>query len=430
MSLNKSYLILFSLVFVPMLQSFLYKFNFSKNIPLINNIDEIFLLFLIIPAILGFQNILRNKYWSWVLIFFSSYLILASISSVFYGITIFQFVSQLFISLKFPYVLCVFLGIRNGKEFLNGYIRLAKFVLTASIILMLWQFLLPQFYSLIFSAGLHKGTALISEGVYISRGAGIYAHPGQMGIFAGSFTIILFYKQLKTKGLLYNKNAAWLAMSFMALILTFSRLEAAATIIGLLAAYLFVFKGQNRLFRFAIWFCLVSVLTFAIYPSIMFIYANSVGDGFVFSSDPRIVFFVKGVEIANDYFPLGSGMGTFGGYVAAIYDSPLYIHYGFQEYYWYRQGNFLADTFWPHILGESGYLGLFCYTMSLLVIVRIAIKQAKRTSVHRAIPMTVISTMFLIGLNSMASPDLVSTLSLSQCLIPIACMRIKRELYA
>ena len=73
-------------------------------------------------------------------------------------------------------------------------------------------------------------------------------------------------------------------------------------------------------------------------------------------------------KIALDYFPLGSGLGTFGS-LASITNwySDLYFQYGVA----YiganspddvaRNNYTILDTFWPHIIGELGYIGTFFY---------------------------------------------------------------------
>jgi hypothetical protein len=84
------------------------------------------------------------------------------------------------------------------------------------------------------------------------------------------------------------------------------------------------------------------------------------------SKDPRIVFFVEALPLATDNFPLGSGFGTFGGYAAFIFDSPVYSKLHFDYYFWYREGKWMTDTFYPHIIAESGYIGFICYILAII----------------------------------------------------------------
>ncbi len=72
----------------------------------------------------------------------------------------------------------------------------------------------------------------------------------------------------------------------------------------------------------------------------------------------------RGVTIAYDHFPLGTGAGTFGsppsyqmGY------SEVYYQYGFDKIYGAtpKNPNFLQDAFWGKILGQSGFVGTVLY---------------------------------------------------------------------
>lgn len=71
------------------------------------------------------------------------------------------------------------------------------------------------------------------------------------------------------------------------------------------------------------------------------------------------------IRIAKNYFPFGSGFGTFGSNIAAQNYSKLYLKLG---YYRMRDsgleedGNFLSDTFWPTVIAQTGWIGLgsFC----------------------------------------------------------------------
>lgn len=82
---------------------------------------------------------------------------------------------------------------------------------------------------------------------------------------------------------------------------------------------------------------------------------------------------IVAVRIANDYFPLGSGAGTYASLPSRdYYFSPLYDIYGLS----YMHGaarhfsGYLMDTFWPKILGEGGWFGLIAYVLMFGYIVR------------------------------------------------------------
>jgi len=82
----------------------------------------------------------------------------------------------------------------------------------------------------------------------------------------------------------------------------------------------------------------------------------------------RTQMYLGSFNVAFDYFPFGSSLGTFGGSVAASLYSPLYDHYGissirgFEPYNEQIEGyNFLSDFKWPHIIAEFGFIFMFLY---------------------------------------------------------------------
>jgi hypothetical protein len=81
------------------------------------------------------------------------------------------------------------------------------------------------------------------------------------------------------------------------------------------------------------------------------------------SIDPRIVFYYNSFLVFFDYFPFGSGFGTFGGYAAANYNQSLYNELNFGNYTWYNQNVFLTDTYYPHVIAETGVFGVICFVL-------------------------------------------------------------------
>ena len=91
---------------------------------------------------------------------------------------------------------------------------------------------------------------------------------------------------------------------------------------------------------------------------------------FKLDGSARKMLTLKSIEIARDYFPGGTGFGTFGSYFSSVVYSPIYGMYGLSNIYGLQQGNtsFVNDTFWPMILGQFGVLGLLAYIILLIMI--------------------------------------------------------------
>lgn len=76
------------------------------------------------------------------------------------------------------------------------------------------------------------------------------------------------------------------------------------------------------------------------------------------------------LRIAKDYFPIGTGFGTFGSTYAAKYYSPVYHIYGIAENPELGEQTrmYLTDVFWPILLGENGILGTILYCGLILTL--------------------------------------------------------------
>ena len=75
-------------------------------------------------------------------------------------------------------------------------------------------------------------------------------------------------------------------------------------------------------------------------------------------------------QIAKDYFPIGTGFGTFGSTYAAKFYSPVYHLYGIADNAQLGEHTrmYLTDVFWPILLGENGILGTMIYCGLILVL--------------------------------------------------------------
>lgn len=90
------------------------------------------------------------------------------------------------------------------------------------------------------------------------------------------------------------------------------------------------------------------------------------------SNRPRMILLRTSLKIAKDYFPTGSGFGTYGSSVARTHYSEIYNQYGIngQNGLSSTNGIYLTDTYWPAIIGETGFIGaiLMCLFLTKLII--------------------------------------------------------------
>jgi len=64
-------------------------------------------------------------------------------------------------------------------------------------------------------------------------------------------------------------------------------------------------------------------------------------------------------RIAWDYFPFGSGLGTFGSYASRVNYSPIYYMYNIFNIHGLSYANpmYINDSYWAMIIGEYGFIG-------------------------------------------------------------------------
>lgn len=82
----------------------------------------------------------------------------------------------------------------------------------------------------------------------------------------------------------------------------------------------------------------------------------------------RVALYVVGVKILVDFFPLGSGFGTFASHLSGKYYSNIYELYGVSDVWGLQKifYNFVSDAFWPYIYGQFGVFGLLIYVKLIL----------------------------------------------------------------
>lgn len=76
------------------------------------------------------------------------------------------------------------------------------------------------------------------------------------------------------------------------------------------------------------------------------------------------------LQIAKDYFPIGTGFGTFGSTYAREVYSPVYFLYGIADNpeLGIESRQYLTDLFWPILFGETGVLGTIFYCGLILLL--------------------------------------------------------------
>ncbi len=180
----------------------------------------------------------------------------------------------------------------------------------------------------------------------------IYTHPTYL---AGAMVFLL---AVLTAGY-EKKNKTGIAMCLAVLLFTLrGKAIAGAMVYGMIAYFLLHKKKKLRLGHLLL--MALAVLAVA-GRQVSYYYLELRG------RSARSVLTQTAFRILGDYFPIGTGFGTYGSHVAANPYSPVYVRYDFREIYELGGGGtgFFDDTFWPIILGQTGLLGSLCYVVLL-----------------------------------------------------------------
>lgn len=115
----------------------------------------------------------------------------------------------------------------------------------------------------------------------------------------------------------------------------------------------------------------------------------------------RAVLSTKGLEVANQWFPLGAGLGTYGGAGAQKFDQSLFLDLGFASYWWFREGKFLIDVYWPSVAAESGWFGaaalMACYLTLLFGLLRRHLRDQRAGRGSALLPMALGALVILLS---------------------------------
>lgn len=202
--------------------------------------------------------------------------------------------------------------------------------------------------------------------------------------------------------------------------------------------FLILCKDYKKILFFLV---LLGIITLAIMPSIQenivenIRYLDSVGT----ENHVRIGMYLTAARIAIDYFPFGSGFGSFGS-LASIIDgySPLYLEYGVDkigansEQAVLDGQHTLLDTFWPHIIAELGVFGMFFYLYLAFTPIKEAIRYYSRIDKKNELKLL---ALFVIAVNGLIlweglflyTPEIPAFIFLSALISGIFIGIIKRE---
>lgn len=207
-------------------------------------------------------------------------------------------------------------------------------------------------------------------------------------------SVLMFYHE--------KWNWTYIAMNLMLLLSTTRGKALAGGVAYLFVMYFVVFNRK----KIKLWhIILIGIMGLYIaWDQISFYYLELSGQS------ARSILTQTSFEILNDYFPIGTGFGTYASDVAGEYYSPVYIKYGFALMYDLREEyGYFSDTFWPIIIGQTGFIGTICYLVALL---KLFLKTIRVRLVDRKAYAAVLFIFIYLLISSTSEPTFCNSVSI------------------
>lgn len=169
----------------------------------------------------------------------------------------------------------------------------------------------------------------------------LYSNPGSL--------VTTLVAMIALLNLDYKKNKIWIILNLLSMVFTLRGIGIACCGIYILLRFILNKKVKVNIFSWVI----ILILC-------LFLGKNQLETYFFSQETPRSLLLVKSIEIALDYFPFGTGFGTFGSDVTKTTYSQLYYDYNIYKNYWLSKENpsLLTDNYWPMILSQFGIIGM------------------------------------------------------------------------
>ncbi|MDN7244582.1 hypothetical protein [Planococcus shenhongbingii] len=258
-----------------------------------------------------------------------------------------------FLVMKGLLYLFLFMNFTYSEQDLKRYVIWAKRYVAIVLIFAVVDLLLGKNYRYLLN---------ITYEDSVQRGAihsltSLFMHPGIYGwflVFAGIYALAAF-KVKKEKYLL-----ALAGLLFLFGMLSF-RFKAMMAVLVVLAIF-YILKGYKKVLTCLLPLFLV-LLFFSLFAgSFINELTSSTINNYVTADiydSARKALYVIAYEIGITNFPFGEGFGRYGGFISKEYYSPVYYEYGINVTYGLSPDfpSFITDTYWPHIVGEIGFIG-------------------------------------------------------------------------
>ncbi|MBR3897732.1 MAG: O-antigen ligase family protein [Bacilli bacterium] len=324
------------------------------NIGFLKLFDEIFIIVLVISMIatvLKRKKIPKNtSVFIFIMICFCFLGIISCLINSNYNIK--NLLMATFTANKFILLTISLMIIFVSEKIRLYFISSLKFWGWVVLLIGIFNFVFPNIYSKIFTFA----TIVYRKG-FVSV-TSLFFHAGFFGWFMLLLAIIYYSEYLITKK---GEDKRYTLIFLVASLFSFKT----KVFIAILAIVLFemIFRYKIDIKKILLAVMISFMILFIFKEQLLYTY-----DTYIAESDTvtaRQSLNDNGIRIMKEYFPLGVGFGKYGSWEARVNYSEYYYKYGMTKIYglYPNMPFFATDTFWPAIIGETGFLGLIVYVI-------------------------------------------------------------------
>jgi len=205
----------------------------------------------------------------------------------------------------------------------------------------------------------------------------IFPHPGEFSVFMSLLFAFAFARFASKR----QKSDLLLALLFAGSVMLSLRLKGFLSLAAVMLIVAFVQGLANP--RGMVTILLIGALLLAgVYAVEGNVIAKQVSTYTSSATTARARLYTTGERIAANHFPLGVGFGRFASYASRLYYSPIYKEYELNTVWGLsrKYPQFLDDTSWPSVIGETGYGGFAIYLLGIVLVVLALVKRLRTTT--------------------------------------------------
>lgn len=311
--------------------------------------DEIIIGICLILLLIDFLNkkVILNRSQKKIIVFYLFFFGISAISTISKSYNTFlNIILDVFMSLKFIiYLWFGYYVARNEKRKLHFLVEMNFACRYMAVILLLFSV-----HDLMFTPFFEKyDYRYFTESLQLC-----FLHPTYLAVVCVTLIIILMCNMKN-----YKDNLIYMIMLAIVTCLTF-RTKALIALISIVLMY-FAYVKYEIPNKKIIMLGIGGIVACALFDRVK-VYADMINFGTV---PVRIKMMQDGISIAKEHFPFGAGFATFGTTVSYESKSIFYQKYDYLSGYYLTQP--VADTFWPAIFAQGGWIGTIFFSLCLIM---------------------------------------------------------------